>query len=107
MKLTAQDVALLNYAMNFRGDLNEKGQPIPRTHDQNSEKMFKDVTDLVNKTVKEVEAEKKKKKDTTPIAEVEIKFSLEQRTWLVQMMSIPWEASMFEAKNKLIDLLNE
>lgn len=107
MKLSAQDLQLINYSMNFRGDFNEKGYPIPRTHDKEGESKFKEILDVINTQVKKKEEEKKKEKDTTPITSLEVKFTLEQRAWLTQMMSIPWESSLFDAKNKLLELLNE
>lgn len=106
MIITAEQVELIRYALDYTGRLTATGVNIPKTHDKRGEELYTAIYKVINDEIEKEIEKRKKAKDTSDILSLDLTFSLEQRVFLLEMLSIPWEARLFEKKNTLIALLN-
>lgn len=106
MKITAEQVEIIRHALDYTGRFTNTGAGIPKTHDKRGEEMYTSIYKVINTEIEKELEKKKKAKDTSDILALEVTFTLEQRVFLLEMLSIPWEARFFEKKNTLISLLN-
>lgn len=106
MVITADQVELIRYALDNTGKFTATGLSIPKTHDKRGEELYTAIYKVINEEIEKELEKRKKAKDTSDILSLDLTFSLEQRVFLLEMLSIPWEARLFEKKNTLIALLN-